>query len=204
MNVLELLLQVGASAELLQIFQGVDVSRYETIEKVDGKSFGIYLYKQDVIAETRLVSEILSYLGVTDKLKHFVLSNYHTTPGNEEFCLHFPLGSNALIRTHTKPTKQEYKKHGGSVLGPLGIKGYTLMNSGEIKDIKYYYCKDLVITTLKYTPSGELVDTLLTDCHVDNHHTPTKITMYRRDGQVYRMYSHHLYDSFVEKGVKGY
>jgi hypothetical protein len=198
MSVIDFLKQAKAPPELLQLFTNVNVSRYEKIEKIDGKSFGIYLYKQDVDAELTRLTNILDYLNVVERLKTFVLGNYHITPSGEEFCLHFPIGSNALIRTHTKPSASEYKKYGKSQLGDLGIKGFTLTDAGEIKDIKYYYSREHTITTVKYSPGGKLLDVLLTDCITKRNSNGSEITMQRRDGQTYNMISHHFYNSFIE------
>lgn len=199
MNSVILLKQNEAPAGLIEIFErAVDwVSRYEIIDKIDGKSFGIYLYKDNVEVEIRLITEILDYIGVVDNVKQFVLSNYNITPLNEEFCVHFPLGSDALIRTHTKPTDEDHDNHNNPELGALGIKGFTLFADGSIKDIKYYYEKQSVVTTLKYSPSGNLLGKLTSS--VDINTLPSKLSevkISREDGQIYEMYSRHLYDSF--------
>lgn len=200
MNAVKLLKEFNAPIGLQGIFEkaGSLVSRYETIDKTDGKSFGIYLYKDNVEVETTLVNDILDYLKVSDGVRQFVLKNYRLTPGKEEFCLHFPLGSDALIRTHTKPTKDEHIQHKRVDLGSLGIKGFTLDRSGQIKDIKYYYLiNGDTITTLKYSTSGDLIDTITTKIKFGTTENAHRLLMTRDDGQIYNMYSHHMYCSFI-------
>ena len=202
MNSVILLKRNDANICLIEIFErAVEwVSRYEIIDKIDGKSFGIYLYKDNIEVETNLLGEILDYLDVVDSVKQFVLNNYDNTPLKEEFCLHFPLDSDALIRTHTKPTEEEYKKHINPELGSLGIKGFTLTSIGDIKDVKYYYMKNGVVTTLKYSPNGKYLDSLSST--VTTYTPPMEVSINRDDGQSYRMYSHHNYDSFSEEYIK--
>ena len=198
MTPVRLLQKINAPEGIVEIFSNtkVNVTRYEEIDKVDGKSFGIYLYKHNEEGEKKLVAGILDYLVVPERLKNFVLMNYDATPRGEEFCIHFPVGSNALIRTHTKPTESDYAHYGNNELGDLGIKGFTLTKEGDIKDVKYYYKKGSIITTVKYASDGQFLEEVITDCE------PIKIVMRRRDGQVYQMYSQHLYNSFIEPRSK--
>lgn len=195
----ELITSNTTSKEMLSIFKlrGHIVKRYEVIQKLDGKSFGIYLYKDNPSGERSLLTDIILEVS-TIQVLDFVLGVYESTPRGEEFCLHFPLDSDALIRCHTKPSAKEHNLYKDESVGSLGIKGFTLCNNGDIKDIKYYFMRNSEITTKKFGANNELRQVLTTDwrLQVCIPSTNLKIDMVREDGQTYDMYSLTNYDSF--------
>jgi hypothetical protein len=188
------------NTRLISIFElrGHIVKRYEVIKKLDGASFGIYLYKDNPHSERSLLTDIVSEVSTIEALD-FILEVYEDTPVGEEFCLHFPLDSEASLRCHTKPSFNEYIKYRDDYLGSLGIKGFTITQDGIVNEIKYYFMKDDIITTKKYTPTEvfkRAIKTYRILVSVDIKKKRGNIYMHREDGQIYDMYTLTAYNSF--------